>query len=317
MFNYRSKSVKSLIASAAFVAAGVLWTASPSHAALTGYGTVVNADGPFESYRFEETGITTSTQAVDNSGNGHTGTYFLSPQGGFTTPNGGDAAVSFNGTTQYLLANAGTSSLGFGSAVNTSSYEFIFRTNPGFNTNTSQSLFGVFNSGASNFMALSVDLNTAANGQNGANNTRIFIRDNNNDSVGASFNNSTAYDGKYHHLVFTFDGNQAGVNAFNAYLDGNRQPLTFATISNGAADADFDPDVFVPFNVAPEFAGQNGAGNTLINLANITLDEAAIYPTVLNQVQVSAHAALPEPATAGLGAVVGLGLLARRRRKLS
>jgi uncharacterized protein (TIGR03382 family) len=52
--------------------------------------------------------------------------------------------------------------------------------------------------------------------------------------------------------------------------------------------------------------------------ANVTLDEGALYTSVLTPQQVAANFAatgIPEPGTLTLAAMAGLGLLRRRRRR--
>jgi hypothetical protein len=310
MFLPFSRFHRSLLAAAALPACAILSQPTQSYAALTGYQTAVVGDGAYEFYRFNEPAPGVGSPAADSSGNSRTGSY---PNGGTGSQlNAGDFAVMFNGTNQDLLAgNTST----FGTSVGTSSYEFVFKTNPGFNTTTIQSLFGVFNAATvpiPNPIAITVDLNTGANGSSSANSTRIFIRDNVGDSVGAAISNAALYNGGYHHLVFTFDASGVGANAFKGYVDGAPQTLTFQGITNDPGDADSDPDSFVTLNFNPAYGARNVAG-AVVNLANVTVDEASIYGSVLSPTQVSAHAAVPEPGTVGILGVLGLGLLARRR----
>jgi hypothetical protein len=162
-------------------------------------------------------------------------------------------------------------------------------------------------------MAISINLSAGANGAQSSNSVQMFIRDNIGDSVGAAFINNSLFNGGYHHLVFTFDGSAVGANAFRGYVDGSPQTLTFQPITDGNTDGNFDPNVFANFSVNPAYAARNANG-AFGNFANVTLDEAAIYSSVLSPTQVSTHAAVPEPATVGLAMLAGTGLLMRRRR---
>jgi len=304
-----SRLNRAVLAGAAFCAAGLLLPTASSFAALTSYQTAVNADSPYEFYRFEENPVNVGSTATDTSGNGRVGSYTVGATGGQFVP--GDNAVSFNGSSQYLLV---ANTAGFGSLIGTSSYEFVYKTNPGFNAVTPQSLFGVFNTGTA--LALQIDLNTGSSGSALTNGVRFFIRDNVNDAVSVSFTNPKLYDGGYHHLVYTFNASGIGVNAFNAYVDGALQNLSFTQLNNDLVnDADGDPDSFSNFSFNPAYAARNAAGS-VGQFANVTMDEAAIYPTVLTQAQVSAHAAVPEPASGALAVITGMGLLMRRRRGL-
>jgi hypothetical protein len=134
------------------------------------------------------------------------------------------------------------------------------------------------------------------------------------------FTNPALYDGNYHHLVFTFDASQAGADAFAAYVDGVAQPLTLQQVGTGVVDGDTDPDTFIDFQYDPTFAARNVRGalgaTAVQRLANVTIDEAALYATTLTAEQVAAHAtasAVPEPSALALAGVAAMGLLRRRR----
>ena len=312
------------ISTSALVATAVLACAVPaaSVGSPTGFETVVNGDAAYVHYRLNEQAVATGAVADDRSPNNRDGVYQGSPA---STPGAGpvsDNALTFTGGTgttgPYLTSGALRP---FGSVLGNSSYEFVFRTNAGFATNSIQSLFGVFNVGGTT--GVNVDLNSRGNDSAAVPNaTRLFVRGEDGDGVGVSFENPTLYDGNYHHLLFTFDASQTGVGAFAAYVDGLPQPLTLAQVNSGAADADGDPDTFIDFAFDPAFAARNvrgSPGTTAVGrLANVTLDEAALYGSTLTPAQAVAHAAaaIPEPASAGTLGAAAAGVLLRRRRRV-
>lgn len=291
------------------------------------YGTTVNANSPYAHYRFGQTGIVDGSVANDSSANARNAEYNGAPTGGVVGSGvASDNAVSFNGAgtgaaAQYVLASQ---LAGFGNNLGTSSYEFIFKTNPGFSTTTIQSLFGVFSASAAP-LDVNIDLNSRGNDALGAlaNTTRLYIKGQDGDGAGVHFTNASLYDGNYHHLVFTFDQSGTGAGAFTAYVDGVAQTLSFTSVASTATDADTDPDTFGKnFDFSPTIAGRNvrntgqdaaGVGR----LANVTIDEAAFYGSVLTPAQVAANfvasgIVVPEPATLSL--IGAAGLLVRRRR---
>jgi hypothetical protein len=316
---------------AAILAAGI---ASPALAAPSDYQTAVTADNPYVYYRLNESPISNGTAAADSSANGRIGTYFSNTGGTATSTTGAgtgsDNAVGFPGTGTgatgaYLGAantTAGTDVRGFGSLLGASSYEFVFKVNNPAEAVRKQSLVGVFNAGSTT--AAEVTLNSQGNDALGAfaNTTRLFIRGDDSDAVGVHFVNPTLYDGNFHHLLYTFDASQSGVAAFAAYVDGAPQTLTLQQVGTGAADADTDPDTFSNFAFDPAFAARNvrgTLGTTAVGqLANVTIDEAALYAQALTSAQAATHAAavgIPEPTSLALCGVAGLAALCRRRRQ--
>ena len=103
-----------------------------------------------------------------------------------------------------------------------------------------------------------------------------------------------------------------GVDAFAAYVDGVAQTMTFTQV-NGT----IEPAGFSDFDLPAAFAARNVRGtgtDPFTREANVTLDEVALYGSVLTPAQVASNAAaVPEPAALSLFAAAGLTLLRRRR----
>ena len=242
-------------------------------AAGTNYEAHVLADSPFINYRFGEASGTT---AIDASANGFNGTYFNSPTLGVAGDSAGgtsDNAVAFvNTSDQYVLTP--DSADGFGADLNTSSFEFVFKTT---DTTDEQALVTGENAGST--VAFQVWLNANDANVVTANNIRFFIRDSTGVSFEAAFVNAGAFDGNYHHLVFSWNA-----GTLNAYLDGVLQTLTtsgtpptaFGALTTG------DPFIFGAFSPTHDDTG-------LTDYANATLDEAALYTNALSAAQVTIH----------------------------
>lgn len=353
----RNQSTNALY-SAAF-AAGFLTLGAVAQAAPASYETAVTGNNPYVFYRLNEATVADEATAVDTSTNGRNGIYnggtFGSPPQ--TGPTGGqpgfgaasDNAVLFtlgSGTTrQYIQTPNGRT---FGSSLGSSTFEFLYKYD---NTRplARYSLYGAYSNftGGSNIAAevtlnsfgndaIDGDPNTAGN-QAVLDTTRLFIRDTAGNGLGAHFTNAALYDGTYHHLVFTFDDSTvtsdgdpdgAGGNpemftgGFTAYVDGIAQAVTIQRV-NGTVGA--LPATYGDYLVDPVFVGRNvrgtaDEGNGIGQLAPITLDETALYTTVLTPAQVAANATaagfvVPEPGSLTLAGIAGLGLLARRRRQ--
>lgn len=319
----------SVLSSAAIAACAVLSVATPAQAAPSSYEAAVLANNPYVYHRLNEAApISTGTVAQDATAADRDGVYQGSPTGGATGVGlGSDSAVSFPGTgtgaTGSYFGNSNI--LPFGSSIGTSSYEFVFKVNPGFDSTVKQSLFGIFDPSASP-TDVEVTLNSQGNDAlaTTANTTRFYVRGNDVDAQGVHFTNATLYDGNYHHLVFTFDASQTGAAQFAAYVDGVQQVLTLQQVGSGAADANADPDGFTNFDNAPTWAARNvrGAlGSTAVQrLANVTIDETALYTSILSSAQVVGNAeaagfVVPEPGSLALAGFAAFGLLARRRRQ--
>lgn len=324
----------SVLSTAALAACAVMSVAAPAHAAPGGYQTAVQDDSPYVYYRFGESPITDGLTTADLSTNARTGEYNGTPTGGVAgVGTGSDTAATFSSAatginTQYVRSSLNS----FGGSMGASSYEFVFKWTTSA-AKTRQSLFGVFSQGnlttnSNGVSTVDVTLNSFGNDALGdkPDATRLYIKGTDDDQAGAHFVNAALYDGNYHHVVFTYDNTQAGVGAFKAYVDGIPQTLVLDNLTPNPADADNDPDGFSNFNVPAVFAARNVRNTTAVDgagvqrVANVTLDEAALYTTVLSPEDVALHATaagftVPEPGALTLAGVVGLGLLGRRRRR--
>jgi hypothetical protein len=328
-----------------------LGLSSVAQAAPAGYAALVTANNPYLYYRLNDSTVADEATALDSSTNSRNGiynggTFGSPPQTGPTggqagTGLGSDNAVLFtlgSGTTrQYIQTPNGRT---FGSSLGSSTFEFVYKYNAA--TLGKYSLYGAFSNFSaptpSSQVAAEVTLNSQGNDALGtfANVTRLFIRYAAGNGLGAHFTNANLYDGNYHHLVFAFNGSTltsdgdpdgAGGNpegftgGFTAYVDGIAQAVTIQRV-NGTAGA--LPATYEDYLVDPVFVGRNvrgtaDEGNGIGQLAPITLDETALYTSVLTPEQVVANATalgfvVPEPGSMALAGLAGLGFIARRRR---
>ena len=246
--------------------------AATALAAPTGYQSAVLANNP---YIYHRLGESSGTTAADASVNNFAGTYTGSPTLG-VPGDGGDTAVTFNGTSQYVINSP---AVGFGNYLAHVSFELVFTNNA---TTGIKSLLGAFNTGTTE--AFNIELNATAAGSvsSGANLVRLFIRDQSGTGVGATFANAAAFDGNYHHLVYTYDST-AGASRVKAYLDGVSQTITYGSAATGGTPVNFAPLGFGPVVGARNLRGVVG------EFFPGKVDEAAFYTNVLSAATVALH----------------------------
>ncbi|MGN6727109.1 MAG: hypothetical protein ACTHLZ_14405 [Tepidisphaeraceae bacterium] len=295
----------------------VVASASVTWAAPAAYQTAVMANSPSVYYRFNESNITAGTStspattAADSSGNGYVGNYVGASNpttvAGYGTDS--DNAVTFNGSNQFVQST----DKAFGNSILNSSYEFLFKANAGI-TSGQPVLFGTANgTGSQQVQAAYIVFNSSAGGSTTPNSLRFYIRTTQNTSGYLNqfaFSAPTLYDGNFHDLLLTYDNGTPGVAnsaRYTAYIDGTVAYTATATGMSGTV---------TNFDYYPAFAANDYRTNNGGSFAPVTLDEAALYSTVLTSADALSHAqaaGVPEPASAGL--LFGtLCLVGRRRR---
>lgn len=284
---------------------GLLGVAADTRAALVDFEAEVLSDNPFLYYRFGEASGTTVT---DSSGNMRHGTHAGGPSLGVAGFQGGDTAVSYDGSNDRTI----TSGFGsWGSQLDNHSVEMVFS---GLTPSSSiERLFGVFRTGgSSSAYQLSANVQGNANGS-----TALFYREASGNRHGVIFDESEVniYDGEYHHLVFTFDQSLPAADRMAVYANG--VPLTTSltvTFDDTTAGNDLDFD----FEMA---IGARNLRGTVQDFATVTIDEFALYTQTLSAADVNRHfqaAFIPEPSSVlafsafGLIGVSRAGLRGRR-----
>jgi hypothetical protein len=270
------------------------------YAAPLAYQTAVLANNPSAYYRLGET---SGTVAADSSGNSHAGTYVNNPILG--VPGAGvasDTAASFH--VSYVVTNDNLGS--FGSQLNNFSVEMVLKTT----TTNFGCLIGDSNGTSPNTGFVIFTNANVAGPTTGP--TYFALTDDSGNYIDANITTSI-YDGTYHDLVFTYDSGGASLaDRLKAYVDGVSQAVSFSGNTNN------DPSTFSNFTQPLALAALDQGGKGIGGESSVTLDEVSMYSQTLSRTQVIAHAealtAVPEPGTAALLGLGGLGLLASRRK---
>jgi autotransporter-associated beta strand protein len=182
-----------------------------------------------------------------------------------------DTAVTFNGTSQYVSLSSAAGEA-FGADLNTSSYEFVLKTT---NTIVAEMICAGANSGSTT--SFQVLLNSTIHSTVQGDMIRLFVRDNSNNNIQATFSATNLFNGSYHHLVLTYNA-----GTVNAYVDGVAQ-----TVTNQVTGS--TPAVFSAFVYPIDFAAysEKTQNTATAEFAAVTLDEGALYATALTPTQVT------------------------------
>lgn len=238
-------------------------------AALAGYRSAVMADTPIAYWRLgESSGIV----AADETGN-HDGTYVNTPTLGQSSPLAfdDDTAVLYDGINEH--ANVG--SLGsLGSSIDTTglTIEMWLKTT---STGSIVRPLGVRNTSAKQFVFVGVNQQTTAQ-SNGW--VALAYRDDSNKRIFGHANiGASLYDGSWHHLVTTM---AVSPDAVEIYFDGVDQSAVI-THNDGIVNAvDFNQPVGIGCYLDRGVISSPFPGS---------LDEFAIYDSVLSAARVKAH----------------------------
>lgn len=175
----------------------------------------------------------------------------------------------------------------WGARLGLSSFEFALRA-----SSTSRgTLLGAFDVGQS--QGLSIDLNTDADDAPSPGSTRFFLRDASGPeqaALSATFADDEAslYDGRLHHLLFTYDANApTQQQALRAYVDGSAVELSFAPNFRGV------PRRFQAWGLDPTLGARNArgvVGNAAGGESPLALASMAIYARALSPGEAGARA---------------------------
>lgn len=232
----------------------------------TRYSSAILADSPLLYFRL---GDTSGTTVVDSSGNGHSGTYHGSPTLGAAGALAGDinTAVTFDGVNDYIDCAVDLS------ALDHYSVEFWLKVASFANNNdlvceysastdANDHAFAVSPNSAGTLATLGSSSGLFAFGENGSFGT----------FAANAFTRPSS--GAWHHYVLELD-RRASPGVMQAYVDGIAQNVSPPTDAIGGSLHTYTLYLM------------SRAGSSLF-LAG-TLDEFAIYPTILSSTQVSNH----------------------------
>ena len=221
---------------------------------LRGYQAAVLRDAPFAYYRLGESSGTTM---VDATGNGHNGTYVAAPSTASSLVSGGDGARTFNGTTQYGYASGFTLPFASDSAQPFTLECWVK------GTGASTSWYAVGYQGNAPYTAYP---NFALISYNGSGNQIKFQVQTQTTFITITY--SWTDDLAAHHVVGTWDGATPLL-----YVDG---------VSVGSSSSTS------PFTGASSSSTLNVGGSESSVFAE-TLDEVAVYTSVLTATQIVNH----------------------------
>jgi prepilin-type N-terminal cleavage/methylation domain-containing protein len=264
---------------------------APIHSFLDGHAALgrtfmnlVLGSTPFAYYPLTESGGGT---ASDATGKNSPGQYLNSPtQGVGGTKSTGEPPIVCAAAQQHYV-NLGT--LGsYGSQLTTTgkmSIEVVFKTT----TTANQAICGTTGGPATPaqfITCISLATNYDGAGAVALGRTRFFLRDQGGLMISGSFDTAVKniYDGKFHHVVFTYDKTGAtATDRLKAYVDGAALTLT---IPSGF---DATPATFANFDNPLLLGASNNRGTPGL-FADVALDEFALYTKVLSATEVAAHA---------------------------
>lgn len=263
-------------------AAGAVVLAATAPAGAS-YQTTVQSSNPSSYYRLEETaGTTAADLGTRNATATFTGGFTLN-QAGIPGGDATDRAVTFNGSSGFATVAGSYAGTSYPLTI-----EAFFKTTNAAGAN--QKVAGLTNNatGVDN-VGLYVQAGKAA----------LRIRNSSSDQSFQGTTPVTVSDGNYHQIVGVFDS----ATQRELYVDG-------ALVTTNTASAAFPSINSLDIGAL--------ARNTTADFFSGTIDEVSVYPTALSASTVASHyaaAGLPEPASAGLLAVVAVGVLGRRRRQ--
>lgn len=240
---------------------------SVAHAAAPAtYAGNVLADSPAAYWKLDET----SGTFADATGNGHSATATGTVTTGVTpTAVAQGNAISVVGTGNLVADTLGS----FGTAIGAgSSFEFLIKTT----TTSATCVLGTLNT-APDSMGVQLKLNVSESDATSAGKTSLWIRSTGGGTRQFSITNSTIYSGAWTHVVFTF----TATGSIAAYVNGTSQTTTDRTAFGAASDTG-------NFQWPLTIGARNNRNTHDLRMTG-SLDEVAVYPSVLSSTRVAAH----------------------------